>query len=108
MTLYHATPTVRALAIMLRGFHDGRDGGGGLPFRRGIYFEVEPKRIAGRSGIVLDVGDAQPLGRFAVSLLHDGRAGSRGYFYLLPADVANCYVPRMVGDVVLRDRFAND
>jgi hypothetical protein len=107
MTLFHATSAVRALAIMLRGFHDDRDGAV-MPFRRGIYFEVEPKQTTGHRGIVLDVEDARPLQRFAVSLWPASRVGSRGYFYLLPADVANCYVPRMVGDVASRNQFAND
>jgi hypothetical protein len=108
MTLYHPTPaTARALAIMLWGFHDGRDGAT-MPFRRGIYFEVEPKQTTGYHGIVLDVEDERPLQRFAVSLFPANRVGSRGYFYLLPADVANCYEPRMIGDVASRDQFAND
>jgi hypothetical protein len=107
MKLYHATPIVRALAIMLRGFHNGRDGEPPT-FRRGIYFEVEPKRTDGRSGIVLNVEDAVPLRRFAVSFWPMSRAGSRAYFYLLPADVANCYELRMVGDVAPSKRFTNE
>jgi hypothetical protein len=106
MTLYHATPTVRALAIMLRGFHDGRDGTD-LRLGRAIYFEVEPKRIGGRSGIVLNIDDSRPLRRYAVSLSPESRVGSRGYFYLLPADVANCYVPCMIGDVASGNRLSN-
>ncbi len=107
MTLYHAAPVVRALAIMLRGFHDGRDGVS-VPLRHGIYFEVEPERADGASGIVLDVDDAESLRRFAVSLWPERRDGMRGYFYLLPADVANCYAPGMVGDVAAIGRYAND
>jgi hypothetical protein len=106
MTLYHATPTVRALAIMLRGFHDGRDGTD-LLSGRAIYFEVEPRRIGGCSGIVLNIDDSRPLRRYAVSLSPESRAGSRGYFYLMPADVANCYLPRMIGDIASGDRFPN-
>jgi hypothetical protein len=107
MTLYHAAPVVRALAIMLRGFHDRRDGAS-APLRHGIYFEVEPERAEGACGIVLEVEDADLLRRFAVSLWPERRGGPRGYFYLLPADVANCYAARMVGDVTTMDRFATD
>ncbi|MDB5094710.1 MAG: hypothetical protein JWO85_2811 [Candidatus Eremiobacteraeota bacterium] len=107
MTLYHAAPVVRALAIMLQGFHDGRDGAS-APLRHGIYFEVEPERPEGALGIVLEVEDAESLRRFAVSLWPQRREGSHGYFYLLPADVANCYAPRMVGEVTASDRLAND
>jgi hypothetical protein len=107
VTLYHAAPLVRALSIMLSGFHDRRDGAS-APLRHGIYFEVEPERFDGAFGILLEVDDAEILRRFAVSLWPERREGSRGYFYLLPADVANCYAPRMVGDVMGIDRFAND
>jgi hypothetical protein len=107
MTLYHAAPVVRSLAIMLRGFHDGRDGAS-APLRHGIYFEVEPERPDGASGVVLEVDDAESLRRYAVSLWPQRRERPRGYFYLLPADVANCYAPRMVGEVTESDRLAND
>lgn len=107
MTLYHAAPVVRALTIMLRGFHDRRDGAS-APLRHGIYFEVEPERADGAAGIVLEVEDAEYLRRFAVSLWPQRRDGPRGYFYLLPADVANCYAPRMIGEVTATDRLAND
>jgi len=50
----------------------------------------------------------QRLARFAVSLWPQRRERPRGYFYLLPADVANCYAPRMVGEVTEIDRLAND
>jgi hypothetical protein len=107
MILYHAAPVVRSLTIMLRGFHDRRDGAS-APLRHGIYFEVEPERADGASGIVLEVEDAEFLRRFAISLWPQRREGPRGYFYLLPADVANCYAPRMVGEVTASDRLAND
>jgi hypothetical protein len=107
MTLYHAAPVVRALTIMLRGFHDRRDGAS-APLRHGIYFEVEPERSDGAFGVVLEVDDLDSLRRFAVSLWPERREGSRGYFYLLPADVANCYAPRMIGGVTAIDWFAND
>ena len=106
MTLYHAAPLVRALEIMLRGFRDSRDAAS-FPFRHGIYFEIRPRRAPGAPGIVLEVDDADALRSFAVSLWPERRRRGRGYFYLLPADVANCYAPRMVGDVASIDRFIN-
>jgi hypothetical protein len=103
--LYHAAPVVRALAIMLRGFHDRRDAKGhpsgfGIPFVAG---SAPPDRA---NGIILRVDDTEPLRPYATALWRDlgtDVIGSHGY--VLPADVANCYLPRMIGDVGVGDRL---
>jgi hypothetical protein len=107
VTLYHAAPVVRALAIMLRGFHDRRDGARS-PYGQGIAFRPERRRANEAPGVLLEVDDLEPLRRYAVSLWpHRRTAGHRNYFYVLPADVANCYAPRMVGAVAAVTRTSD-
>jgi hypothetical protein len=96
--LYHAAPAARAIAIMLRGFHDGRDAA--AAFAHGIVFEADPTRSDDTFGVALTVDDHEAIRRFAVSLWPGRRSRSgRNFCYVLPADVANCYAPRMIGDV---------
>jgi hypothetical protein len=84
---------------MLRGFHDRRDAqvhpsGEGIAFVAGLLPPDDG------NGIVLRVDDVDALRPFATTVWHTRGTtviGSRGY--ILPADVANCYLPRMVGDV---------
>jgi hypothetical protein len=103
MILYHAAPTVRALAIMLRGFHDRRDADVN-PFGYGISFLVDAERPEGASGVVLSIDDAEALRPFAATLWRTrGSSVIGSYGYLLPADVANCYLARMVGEVGAAD-----
>lgn len=99
MILYHAAPATRALAIMLCGFHDKRDANPN-PFGYGISFLAEAERPEGASGIVLSVDDVEVLRPFAATLWRTrGSSVIGSYGYLLPADVANCYSARMVGEV---------
>ena len=98
LVLYHAAPVSRALAIMLRGFDDRRDAAARTAY--GIWFQSDPVRADERFAVALSVRDRDAVRRYAVALAPEQRdALARGDFYVLPADVANCFAARMIGSV---------